>query len=290
MNTEEIFDAEDSCDIAIIGMDGRFPRARNTAEFWQLLRDGREGISFFSDEELEVEVSAEDLRKENFVKAKGVLDDAELFDAQFFNIPAREAEWMDPQQRLFLECSWNALENAGYNVETYPDAVAVYAGVGVNTYIMSRLAQVDNASDFFQVVMSNDKDHIATRVSYKLNLRGESMTVQTACSTSLVAVHLACQSLMSYQCDIALAGGVTISVPKKSGYSIRRRALARRALPRLRPPRNGTVVGNGVGVVVLKRLAEALADGENPRGHQGLGHQQRRHRRSATPLRALTDR
>ena len=260
-------DNSDSWAIAIVGMDGRFPGARNIREFWRNLRNGVETISFFTDEELEQPVTPELLSNPNFVKAKGILDDIELFDASFFNIPPREAQWMDPQQRLFLECAWSALEDSGYNVANYPGAIAVYAGVNTNSYFLSRLSELfgSPAADSFQIHLANEKDHLATRVSYKLNLRGESVTIQTSCSTSLVAVHLASQSLLTGQCDMALAGGVSIRVPQKTGYTYAPgmisspdghcRSFDRKA--------QGTLPGNGVGIVVLKRLADALADGDN---------------------------
>jgi acyl transferase domain-containing protein len=259
----------DNCDVAIIGMAGRFPRAANLEEFWANLKEGVEGIAFFSDEDLEVVMDPDDLRNPNLIKAKGVLDDVDLFDAPFFNISVREAQIMDPQQRLFLEAAWNAIESAGYDVSTYPGQIAVYAGVNTNTYLLSRLEQLGlwSAADYFTLSLANEKDHLATRVSYKLNLRGESIAVQSSCSTSLVAVHLACQSLLSGQCDMALAGGVSIRVPQKAGYIYQEgmimspdghcRAFDERA--------QGTVPGHGLGIVVLKVLADAVRDGDNVR-------------------------
>jgi len=266
MDRQVATDNSDNCAIAIIGMDGRFPGARNVNEFWKNLRNGVESITFFSDEELEQPVTPELLRNPNFVKAKGILDDIELFDASFFNIPPREAQWMDPQQRLFLECAWSALEDAGYNVVTYKGLIAVYAGVNTNSYFLSRLSELlGDGGNSFQIHLANEKDHLSTRVSYKLNLRGESVTIQTSCSTSLVAVHLACQSLLTGQCDMALAGGVSIRVPQKTGYMYAPgmisspdghcRAFDHKA--------QGTLPGNGVGVVALKRLSDALADRDN---------------------------
>jgi acyl transferase domain-containing protein len=267
MDTQVSTDNGDRCAIAIIGMDGRFPGAGNSREFWQNLRNGVESIAFFADDELEQPVTPELLSNPNFVKAKGILDDIEFFDASFFNIPPREAQWMDPQQRLFLECAWSAIEDAGYNVAAYPGPIAVYAGVNTNSYFLSRLGELlgQPSSDSFQIHLANEKDHLATRVSYKLNLRGESVTIQTSCSTSLVAVHFACQSLLTGQCDMALAGGVSIRVPQKTGYTYSPgmisspdghcRAFDHKA--------QGTLPGNGVGIVVLKRLSDALADGDN---------------------------
>src|SRR5215471_2670737 len=256
-NTER----SDDIDIAIIGMAGRFPGAHDTDEFWQRLRNGEELISFFTDEEVE----RGDPTQPGLVKACGVLEGIELFDADFFNVSPREAELMDPQQRIFLECCWTAIENAGYTLEDYPGAVALYAGVSLNTYALSILPTLKEPANVFQALIANDKDFLATRVSYKLNLRGESVTVQTACSTSLVAVHMACQSLLTGQCDIALAGGVTIVVPQKTGYVYQEgvinspdghcRAFDAKAM--------GTVRGNGAGVVVLKLLSEAVRDGDH---------------------------
>ncbi len=261
--------ASDSMEgIAIIGMAGRFPGAKTIDEFWQNLRDGVESIAFFSDEELKASnIDSALLNEPNYVKAKGVLEDIELFDAAFFGFNPREAEMTDPQHRLLLESAWEALEHAGYDAQRYKGQIGTYAGVGWNSYLVKNLyANSDpiQAIGVHQTLIGNDKDFLATRISYKLNLTGPSINVQTACSTSLVAVSLACQSLLNYQCDMALAGGVTVFVPNKSGYLYQEggvlspdghcRAFDAKA--------QGTVVGNGVGVVVLKRLSEALADGD----------------------------
>ena len=262
-----MFVAEDNYDIAIIGMAGRFPKAMDTEVFWQNLKAGVECISFFGDEELEVSLPPEVLGDPAYVKAGGVIEEIELFDADFFHISAREAEWMDPQQRLFLECAWEAIESAGYNLETYRKPIAVYAGANTNFYMLARLDQLTKGAigNLFPILLANEKDFLATRVSYKLNLKGESITIQTSCSTSLVAVHLACQSLLSGQCDMALAGGVSIRVPQKTGYQYEEgmiaspdghcRAFDHRA--------QGTLPGNGLGVAVLKRASEALQDGDH---------------------------
>jgi non-ribosomal peptide synthase protein (TIGR01720 family) len=254
--------------VAIIGMAGRFPLAKNVSEFWERVRDGVECISFFTDEELIREgVDSAVLADSNYIKAKAALEDIDLFDAGFFGFSPKEAETMDPQQRFFLECAWEALENAGYDSERYREAISVYAGVSLNSYLVLNILSHPGLLDsvgIMQASIRNRTDHLATRVAYKLNLKGPAVTVQTACSTSLVAVHLASQSLLDYQSDIALAGGVSISVPGKSGYMFQEggifsvdghcRAFDEKA--------TGTVVGNGVGVVVLKRLSEALADGD----------------------------
>jgi FkbM family methyltransferase len=253
--------------IAIIGISGRFPGAKNVSSFWQNLCNGVESISVFTDEELiDCGVLPEHLSDPNYLKFGAILEDIDLFDASFFDINPKEAEVTDPQHRLFLECAWEALENSGYNSSKCESRIGVYAGTGLNKYLFIDLNndQLGSAKSY-QKLLGNDKDFLATRVSYKLNLTGPSLTVQTACSTSLVAISLACQSLLNYQCDMALAGGVSIQIPQKTGYLHQEggvlspdghcRAFDARA--------RGTIIGSGVGIVVLKRLAEAIADGDN---------------------------
>src|ERR1041384_2874045 len=279
--TEQVMSSQENenllhdSDVAIIGMAGRFPGARNLAEFWRNLRAGVESITFFTDEELlAAGVAPETLEDPSYVKARGVLDDIEQFDSAFFGFNPREAEMIDPQQRLFLESAWAALEDAGYGA---PEAalVGVFAGVGMSFYLLNLLSNAaasaagtqETVIDTTQIVIGNDKDFLSTRVSYKLNLKGPSVVVQSACSTSLLAVHLACQSILNGECDMALAGGVRLSVPSRAGYYAvdggimspdgHCRAYDARAA--------GTVAGSGVGVVVLKRLSDALADGDNIR-------------------------
>jgi acyl transferase domain-containing protein/acyl carrier protein len=256
-------------EIAVVGMSGRFPGARDLKQLWRNLRDGVEGLTFFSDEELlAAGVPAERLRDPRYVKAASLLAGVDRFDAPFFGYSAREAEILDPQQRLFLEHSWAALEDAGYSPETYDGLIGVYAGVAWNTYLLSNLRshpELFDGGGGFQVFITNDKDFMPTRVSYKLNLKGPSLTVQTSCSTSLVAIHLACLSLLSYECDMALAGGVTVKVPQVEGYWALDGGLASpdghcRAFD---ADAAGTIFGSGAGVVVLKRLSEALADGDS---------------------------
>jgi acyl transferase domain-containing protein/acyl carrier protein len=251
--------------IAIIGMAGRFPGAKNIAEFWQNLRDGIESISSFTDEEIIASgIASTTLQNFNYVKAGAVLDDIDLFDAAFFEINPKEAEITDPQHRLFLECAWEALEDAGYDPQRC-DRIGVYAGASLNNYHTFDLNRDRlGSAQCYQTIIGNDKDFLTTRVSYKLNLTGPSVTIQTACSTSLVATTLACQSLLNYQCDMALAGGVSLRIPQKTGYlhqeggtlSPDGRCRAFDADAR------GTTIGNGVGIVVLKRLSEAIADGD----------------------------
>ncbi|MBZ8179848.1 type I polyketide synthase [Oscillatoria salina] len=249
--------------IAIIGMSGRFPKAKNLDEFWQNLRDGRECIEFFSDEELlanGVDISL--LNNPNYVKANSVLADIDLFDAAFFDYSTKEAEMMDPQHRIFLEEAWSAIENAGYNTQTYPGSIGVYAGTDLSIYLLNNLDYTLEAQSFFPTLITNDKDYLPTRVSYKLNLRGPSLSVQTACSTSLVAVHLACQSLLNGECDLALAGGVSIKVPQIGGYLYQDGSVVSidGHCRTFDAQAQGTVFGSGVGIVILKRLENAIAD------------------------------
>jgi len=252
-------------DIAVIGMSGRFPGAKNIDEFWQNLKDGVESIRFFSEQELiDAGIEPSIVKETNYVKAKGILDNVAEFDAAFFGLSPKEAEITDPQQRLFLECAWEALENAGYDPQTYSGAIGLYGGMsGIDTYLSQNLSLNPTVNtDKFQLLIGNDKDFLCTRIAYKMNLTGPSITVQTACSTALVAVAMAYKSLLTYQCDMVLAGGVAISLPVKSGYFYQEgmilspdghcRAFDAKA--------QGTVQGNGVGLVVLKRLEEAIAD------------------------------
>ncbi len=255
-------------EIAIIGMSGRFPGAKDVNTFWQNLRAGVESISIFSKQELESNgIDHTVLNSPSYVRARAVLEDVELFDASFFGFSAREAEIMDPQHRLFLECASEALESAGYDAETYRGAIAVYAGASISTYLLFNLysnRDLLESVGSFQVLLGNNKDSLPTYVSYKLNLKGPSVNVQTTCSTSLVSVHLACQSLLSGECDIALAGGVSVRVPQKAGYFYQEGGISSpdghcRAFD---AKAQGTVSGDGVGIVVLKRLVNALADGD----------------------------
>jgi amino acid adenylation domain-containing protein len=253
--------------IAVVGMAGRFPGARDLAEFWQNLRAGKESIRFFSESELlEAGVPRELLARPDYVRARGALADFDRFDAAFFDIAPREADLLDPQHRLFLEAAWEALESAGCDPGRCGGPVGLFAGVSANTYLLSHLLDDPEAlaaADGSQAMLGSDKDFLSTRVSYKLNLRGPSLTVQTACSTSLVAVHLACRALLGRECDLALAGGVSITVPQAAGYLYQEGGIASpdghcRAFD---AEARGTVSGSGVGVVVLCRLADALAAG-----------------------------
>ena len=261
------YDPEDA--IAIIGLAGRFPGARNVEQFWQNLRAGHESILPLCEEDLAASgVDAGLLHRQNYIKVAARLDDVESFDAAFFGYAPREAELLDPQQRLFLELAWEALESAGYHSSSEAAKVGVYAGAGLNGYLIFNLLRQPSLlenTDQIQMIVASDKDYLATRVSYKLNLSGPSLNVQTACSSSLVAVHLACESLFDGECDMALAGGVSIIVPHASGYLYHEGGIVSpdghcRAFD---AQAQGTVFGSGGGVVVLKRLPDALADGDH---------------------------
>ncbi|MEM9271461.1 MAG: amino acid adenylation domain-containing protein [Cyanobacteria bacterium P01_F01_bin.143] len=266
-------------DIAIIGISCRFPGANNIDEFWQNLRDGIESISFFEDAELQVGglAKGEALRDHsllsdpNYVKAGANLPDIDLFDATFFGYSAKEAEIMDPQQRVFLECAWEALQTSGYTGEHQENRIGVFAGSGMNTYLINNVHPnrkfspqrtfLGSAFDL-QVRLANGGDFLPTKVSYKLGLQGPSVNVQTACSTSLVAVHMACQSIISGESDMALAGGISIGVPQKTGYLYQQDMIFSpdghcRAFD---ADAQGTVFGDGVGIIVLKSLSKALED------------------------------
>jgi acyl transferase domain-containing protein/acyl carrier protein len=256
-----------SPEIAVIGMAGRFPGAKNIDEFWRNLRDGVESVTFFSEAELaEAGVDASVMRHPNFVNAGAALDDIEMFDAAFFGYSPREAEVMDPQHRIFLECAWEALENAGYDSESYARPVGVFAGTSLSSYLFNLYPLRDRLEVWgFPTLLGNDKDFLPTRASYKLNLKGPSLTVQTACSTSLVAVHLACQSLLNGECDMAMAGGVSVSHLHRAGYFYQDSGpLSPDGHCRAFDAKSkGTIFGSGVGIVILKRLDDALADGDN---------------------------
>lgn len=255
--------------IAVIGMSGRFPGARTTHELWENVQTGIEAISFFSDEELlESGVCEASLRDPNYIKARATLSDADRFDAAFFGYSPTEAQMMDPQQRLFLEHAFEALDGAGYSAEKYGRTVGVFAGSGwANTYFVESLLDNEDIlgrASAYQLQLSNGGDFLTTRVSYKLGLGGPSVAVQTACSTSLVAVCMACHSLLTYHCDMALAGGVAIRFPQRAGYIYQEGMILSpdghcRAFD---AEARGTVSGSGVGVVLLKRFSEALKAGD----------------------------
>ena len=258
--------------IAIVGMAGRFPGARNIGQFWQNLRDGVESIRSLSDTELlAAGVPAEEFSRPDYVRRASVLEDVDLFDATFFGLSPRDASIMDPQHRHFLECAWEALEDAAHPPQRFHGSIGVFAGSGMNSYLIHNLLAnrklVDSAGIFQLKQTGNDKDVLATRVSYQFDLRGPSINVQTACSTSLVAVHLACQSLVNYECDMALAGGVTIEFPHGLGYIYREGEILSRdgRCRSFDASSSGTVFASGAGIVVLRRLEDAIADRDNIR-------------------------
>ncbi|GAB3442039.1 hypothetical protein GCM10027570_08900 [Streptomonospora sediminis] len=260
--------------IAIVGIACRFPGAAGPDQFWRNLRDGTESISPLAPAELE-QADPGLAGHPDYVRASAGLADADRFDAAFFGIGAREAATMDPQQRIFLQCAWEACENGGYAPGTGHRRVGVFAGSSMSTYLLNNVAPAEGfpqrgpltEADLrqFQIRMGNDRNYLAARVSYKLDLAGPSVNVQTACSTSLVAVHWACRSILGGECDAALAGGVSIPVPQHTGY-LYEDGMIRSADGRCRPfgaEAQGTLFGSGCGVVLLKRLADALEAGDH---------------------------
>ncbi|NIM10749.1 MAG: acyltransferase domain-containing protein [Candidatus Aminicenantes bacterium] len=253
-------------EIAVIGMAGRFPGAKDIHEFWNNLKNGVEAISFFTDGELvEAGIDPGLVKNRHYVKAKGVLEGIEYFDASFFDYSTWEAEVMDPQFRVLHECCWEALEDAGYAGGVFAGAVGLYVGSIYNSYWLERISTgIDAHSQQIRVGSFNDRDFISTRLAYKLDLKGPAVTVQTACSTSLVSIHLGCQALLSGECDIVLAGGVSILLPGKNGY-LYEDGMVRSSDGHCRAfdeKANGTNGGDGVGIVVLKTLENALRAGD----------------------------
>ena len=268
--SNESFEAYADRAIAIIGMTGRFPGASDLATYWHNLRNGVESIARLSDAELLADgVDPAELSDPNYVKVAPALDRIEEFDAAFFGYSPAEAKLADPQQRLLMECAWEALEQAGYNPETYPETVGVYLGARTNTYVLNIFSNphLRKSVGIFQLAVGNDLSSLATRISYKLNLHGPSYGVHAACATALVTVHLACQSLLTNECQMALAGAVAIDVPQRTGYLYQPGGILSPD-GHCRPfdaNAGGTIFGNGGGVVVLKRLDNALRDGDTIR-------------------------
>ena len=260
--------------IAIVGSAGRFPGADSVQQFWDNQRRGVESISVFRADELEVPNASVLVGREDYVAARGIVSGVDQFDAAFFGFYPREAELTDPQQRVFLECCWEALEDAGYDPYASRKLIGVYAGSSPGTYFLNHVCQsrefIERFTGGYQVenypeTLGFNPDFLATRVAYKLNLRGPAMTIQTACSTSLVTVCTAAQALQSFQCDVALAGGVSITLPQKRGYQYQEGGMVSsdghcRTFDK---NSNGTVFGSGAGVVVLKRIEDAIADGDH---------------------------
>ncbi|MCP5102056.1 MAG: polyketide synthase, partial [bacterium] len=259
---------ETGLEIAVIGMAGRFPGAGDIGLFWENLKHGVESLCFFADKEFEEEgIDAGLLEDPGYVKSGGgILEDKEYFDAPFFGYSAMEAELMDPQVRVFHECAWHALENAAYDPFSYSGLIGLYAGASFNFYweaLTWLYGKMEILGDFASSLLI-DRDYLCTRVSYNLDLKGPGVIVKTACSTSLTAVHMACQGILNGECDMALAGGVTITRLSAGGYRYQEgmvlspdghcRAFDAKA--------QGTAGGDGAGIVVLKRLEDALRDGD----------------------------
>ena len=269
-----------SRDVAVIGMACRFPGADDIETFWNNLAGGVESITFFDDNDLiKSGFSREVFERPDYVKASPLISDARGFDAEFFGYSARDAELMDPQQRLFLECSWEAFEVAGYDPTTYPGVTGVYAGAAMNTYLLNNVLPNRNTLDSqddlnvatldsmggFMLMVANDKDYLTTRVSYKLNLGGPSINVQTACSTGLVTVHMACQSLLSGETDLFLTGGASVQSPEHAGHLYQPGMIVTPDghVRSFDAQARGTIFGSGVGAILLKRLDDAVRDGDH---------------------------
>ncbi|MEZ4270061.1 MAG: aminotransferase class III-fold pyridoxal phosphate-dependent enzyme [Myxococcota bacterium] len=254
--------------IAIIGMAGRFPGARSVSQLWRNLREGVESTRFFSESEIDPEVPASLRDNPDYVRARGVLDDVQMFDAGFFGISPLEAQLTDPQQRIILEIAWETLEDAGYVSEIDAGVIGVFAGKYNNSYFseyVSKRADLVERLGAFQTMIANEKDYVATRIAHKLNLTGPAISVHTACSTSLVAIAQAVHSLQLGECDMALAGGVSVTCPPNSGYLYQEGSMLS-GDGHTRPfdaNAQGTVFSDGAGMVLLRRLGDALAAGDH---------------------------
>ncbi|MHB8139314.1 MAG: type I polyketide synthase [Smithellaceae bacterium] len=254
--------------IAVVGLAGRFPQAANVEQFWANLVAGKDCFTEFTIDQIVADgISRTIVEQSDYVRRAPVLENPAGFDAKLFKYSPKEAELIDPQQRIMLECAWESLENAGYDPHRYPGLIGIWAGIGLNNYFLKNIISRGSFEEIAdsQAIISNEKDYMATRIAYKLNLRGPAMVVQTACSSSLVAVSMACQALLTYQCDMALAGAVFLQSPRARGYLYHEgdifspdgfcRAFDKAA--------NGTVLGEGCGLVVLRRLEDAVTDGDN---------------------------
>ncbi|MGD2087207.1 MAG: SDR family NAD(P)-dependent oxidoreductase [Candidatus Aminicenantes bacterium] len=268
MNRKEIGTGVTGLEVAVIGIAGRFPAARNIEEFWNNLKEGVESINFFSNTRLEeAGIDPAKVSDPHYIKAASLLEDTDCFDALFFGYTASEAEMLNPQARILLECAWETLEDAGYNPELYNELIGIYAGASGNFQWEGfwHLSDSTSGSDRFARWQLYDKDFLTTAISYRLNLKGPSTTIYTACSTSLVAVHTACRGVLAGECKMALAGGVTAAARMRRGYLYQEgmitspdghcRAFDARA--------NGTIFGDGAGMVLLKRLKHAITDGDH---------------------------
>ncbi|HQT20565.1 MAG TPA: SDR family NAD(P)-dependent oxidoreductase [Polynucleobacter sp.] len=272
--------SQTSNDVAVIGMACRFPGANDLETFWTNLVNGVESISRFSAKQVLKEgISPSVAEHPNYITASPTLSDVKGFDAEFFGYSAKEAELMDPQHRLFLECCWEVFEDAGYDPITYDGVTGIYAGAAMNTYLMNNILpnrhSLDPNDDLnittldsmggFQLMVANDKDYISTRVSYKLNLTGPSVNIQTACSTGIVSIHMACQSLLAGEADLFIAGGSSIQVPEHSGHLYQAGLIVSddEHVRSFDAKAKGTIFGSGVGAVLLKRLDQAIKDGDH---------------------------
>ena len=258
---------EHSTSIAIIGMVGRFPGAQTVEALWNNLCLGIDSVTFFKDTELDLSENTDIRQDSAYVPAKGILEGAETFDAAFFDISPREAEVMDPQARIFLELAYEALESSGYTSDSFSGLIGLFGGSGQNTYFERHICgrpEVINRLGAFQTMLANEKDFVTSRTSYKLNLTGPSISVSTACSTSLVAIIQAVQSLNNHDCDVALAGGISVTTPQNVGYLYQEGGMLSPD-GKCRPfdaEAKGTTFNNGAGIVVLKRLKDALEQGD----------------------------
>lgn len=268
MNDSIDHEVEHQNSIAIIGLSGRFPQAKNVDEFWGNLRAGVECIQAYSEETLlKAGVDASSIGNPDYVRAGAIVADVDQFDAKFFDITASEAALTDPQHRLFLEVGWEALEMSGYSRRDFPGLVGVYAGVSYSRYLLENIMQNRGLMETInpmQLMIGSSKDSLCTTLSYKLNLRGPAVTIQTTCSTSLVAVHLACQAILNGECDIALAGGVSLRSFREEGYFYAEGDISSPDghCRTFDADAAGTIGGNGVGMVVLKKFEHALSDGD----------------------------
>jgi len=264
---KQVTNKKSSADVAVIGMAVRFPGADSIEALWEMLKNGRETTTFFHDHELDASVPASLRENPAYVRARGIIKDVKNFDAAFFGISPKHAALMDPQQRVFLEIAWEAMEKAGYAPGKYEGSIGVFAGVRFNTYLANNVLPnhdlVDNVGQI-QVITLNDKDYVATRSAYALNLKGPAVNVQSACSTSLVAIAQAAESIRKGQCDMALAGGATINSPVNVGHLYNEGAMLS-SDGHCRPfdaNATGTVFSDGAGVVLLKNMDDAIRDGD----------------------------
>ena len=246
--------------IAIVGMDCKFPGANSAAEYWELLKKGG----------CPVEISIDESSDPNFVGRSFRLDGIDEFDAEFFNISKKDAKFMDPQQRLFLESAWKAVEDAGYNIDRIEGRTGVFAGCGISTYLMCNVIPdmlrkgEDISKIISKIIHGNSTDYLSSRVSYNMNFNGPSMTVQTACSSALTAVHLACRSLLMYECDMAVCGGTAVNSNQGHGYKyVKGEIFSRTGLcSPFSADADGTIFSGGIGTLVLKRYEDAVESGD----------------------------